>query len=416
MNKYGRTLLNQTLDLFSSYLFGQTVELDAVSVGVSSDQEFDETTRFLNELEGRHAIACGLRLKEIINLIERSVSSISVLTSSESKGAIKGRLNIPKYLSRRTKHTSLPRTYPILINEELPNTPENALASYALRGLMQQLGRSPFPRSYAEGLASSNLYSWGRSRLKRLPWVEVQRLASIPRLQRESLQRIRKRQTGNDFAYQSLVEWTYEWQINAALLGDNQRLQVLEGLLAFPIGDFFWEKVFEVWCLKEVAKALEACGCEEIEKCQPLHKRGALPIYTFKYRDRVLEIWFQKQLSPEKADWNYINGNSLRGIPDITIHTKDFSPLILDAKLRIVKTNTRSEEVYKLLGYAENFKKVFEKKPFYGVLIFVGEELNTNILVGPNNGEISMVVVNPESPEGFGSALKSVCLKWLNHL
>lgn len=416
LSKDGRTFLNQSLDLFASYLFGQTVELGAFAVGKSAEHELDETGYFLRELEARHAIACCIRFKEIINRIERSVSSVSVLTNSESKGAIKGRLNIPKYLSRRIKQRSFPRTYPIIINEELPNTPENALVCYALRGLTLQLSRSPFHRSYAEGRLSAQLYGWMKSHLNRLPWAEVNRAASLQRLQRETLQRIRKRQTGNDFAYESLVEWVHEWQVDVSKLGDSQKSQIIDGLLAFPSGDFFWEKVFEVWCLQEVAKALEALGCKRLYEPQPLYKRTSLPIYVFNYKGKLLEIWFQKQLPIEKASWRYTNGNSLRGIPDISISTKTFSPLLLDAKFRKVKTDTRSEEVYKLLGYAENFNGVFDGNAFHGILIFFGDETAENKLVGPNNGQISLLVANSENLVEFSPLLRNQLQNWLDRL
>ena len=168
--------------------------------------------------------------------------------------------------------------------------------------------------------------------------------------------------------------------------------------------------------MQELAKALEARGCERLHEPQPLYKRNSLPIYVFRYKDRILEIWFQKQLPIESASWRYINGNPLRGIPDITIYTKGFSPLLLDAKFRTVKTETRSEEVYKLLGYAENFKRVFENNLFQGILIFVGEETTENKLIGPNNGQISLLVANPENLAEFLPLLDTHLQNWLDRL
>jgi hypothetical protein len=383
------------LDLFASYLFGKTVELEAIPLGIIGEAIEDETTHFLRELEGRHAIACGIKFKEILNAIERSVSSTSVLRRAESKGAIRGRLDIPQYIARRATQRSLTRTYPIIINEEVPNTPENALARLVMRGLAIQLGRSPFPRNFAEGRASLALYGWVRSHLQRLPWADVRRVAPIQLLQRESLQRIRKRQTGNDFAYAALIKWSEEWQADISRLGAQGKEKILNGLLAFPVGDFFWEKVFEVWCLYEVVQSLVRCGANILDGPEPLHRRGRGPIYRFSFNEKEIEVWFQRQLPMGDSRWYYNTSRKpLRGIPDIVISDGLNVPLVVDAKFRQASSDTRSEETYKLLGYAENFRNAYRDRGFQGVLVFVGDSSSESFLVGPNNGRLSLIVAD----------------------
>jgi len=408
--------LLQALDLFASYLFGRTVELEATPVGIADEIRGDETSRFLRELESRHAIACGVRLKEVINAIERAASSTSALRRAESKGVIRGRLDIPQYIARRAAHKSLPRTYPVVVTEEAPDTPENVLVRQVLRGLASQLSSSPFPRSFVEGMLSLTLFGWTRSHLQRLPWVEIRRVAPIQLLQRETLQRIRKRQTGNDLAYTALIEWSQEWQVDVSKIGTAGKERVLDGLLAFPVGDFFWEKVFEVWCLREVVESLQRCGCNITAGPEPLHRRGRGPIYRLTIDEQELEVWFQRQLPMGSGLWHYeSSGDTLKGIPDIVITSKSNVPLVIDAKFRKVFSESRSEETYKLLGYAENFRDAYKDNGFHGVLIFIGDDCSEKVIVGPANGRLSIIVVaeNMEN-NNFNNYFDNSMKAWLS--
>lgn len=394
MSEAGRTFLLQALDLLASYLFGRTVELEATPVGVADEKRDDETSRFLRELECRHAIACGVRLKEIMNAVERAASGTSAVRRTESRGVIRGRLDIPQYIARRAAHKTLPRTYPVLVNEEIPDTPENVLARQVLRGLSSQLGQSPFPRSYAEGRLGLALYAWARSRLQRLPWSEIRRVAPIQLLQREAIQRIRKRQTGNDAAYAALVEWSREWQVDVSKIGSTGKQRVLDGLLAFPPGDFFWEKVFEVWCLREAVESLQRCGFSIALGPEPLHRRGSGPIYSLTDGEQVIKVWFQRQRPLGAGLWRYaVSGNLLRGIPDIVITGENKVPLLIDAKFRKANSESRPEETYKMLGYAENFRATYGGKGFHGLLAFIGDTSAETVLHGPGDGRLSLIFV-----------------------
>jgi hypothetical protein len=60
--------------------------------------------------------------------------------------------------------------------------------------------------------------------------------------------------------------------------------------------------------------------------------------------------------------------------------------MIIDAKYRYAAGETRAEETYKLLGYAENFRTTMV--PFWGVLCFVGPTVADNSLNGPLGGRL----------------------------
>jgi predicted component of viral defense system (DUF524 family) len=138
-----------------------------------------------------------------------------------------------------------------------------------------------------------------------------------------------------------------------------------------------------------------------------LEYRHNSPIYKFEWNDTKLEVWFQSQHPLKSPEWRYRdNDRPLTGIPDIIISSNNHSPLIIDAKFREVQTDlnenavtmeTRSEETYKMLGYAENFRRSFEIRGFHGIIILVGEHSTEKVMVGPDNGRISLFVINPTS-------------------
>lgn len=399
MNDIGRSFLGEALELLASYAFSKTVELEAVPVGVSATPEGeDDTTAFLHEFEARHALACAIRLKDIIVDIERRPSTNRTLRRTESRGTLRGRLDIPHYIARRSHQISLPRTYPIIVSEENARTPENALVVQALKGLAIQLGRAPFPRRAAEGQAIAVLYDWVRTRLRRMPWAGAARVDSVERLKRETRQRIRKRQTGNETSYGSLLEWFAEWQLDLQQLSSKGLMEATEGLLAFPIGGFFWEKVFEIWCLREIVRSLQRCNCTLIEGPRPLHKRGREPIYRLRHDGVDVEVWFQTQYPLGSPRWSYIaSGHPLTGIPDVVVTRDVYSPLIVDAKLRRMLTPTRSDETYKMLGYLENFRDTLVTDGFQGLLAFVGPDAVT-VLSGPNGSRLALIAVDELTP------------------
>jgi len=413
----GRFLF-EALDLVATYLFSQSVALEATPVGalVGKTQRDDETTRFLQYLEARHALACAMRLRPIVSGIESGLSSRGKLARVVSKGAIRGRLDVPRYLAGRTQRT-LPRTYPLIANEATPDTPENTLVVQSLRGLARQLGMNRFPRSTAEGQASLGLYDWTRRRLRRWPWAEVTTQDPIDRLRRQTLLRTRKRQTGNELAYGSLLEWLAEWQVDVSRLGSQDLNRVVDGLLAFPIDDFFRNKVFEVWCLREIAQSLVRCGCVPLDEPRPLHQRHVGPVYQLQRGSSRFGIWFQSQRPLGTPRWHYDDtGRPLSGIPDIIVSTDGRAPLVADAKLRGARPQGRSEETYKMLGYHENFRDSAARAGFRGLLVFAGSGNSGRTLAGPYGGRLSLLVVDHalELKRDIQELFDSVIREWLD--
>ena len=67
-----------------------------------------------------------------------------------------------------------------------------------------------------------------------------------------------------------------------------------------------------------------------------------------------------------------------------------------------------------MLGYAENFRDTAPAMGFKGLLLFPGAASRVTELIGPEEGHLSLVAVEPESGRGEAeSALDMVIASWL---
>ncbi len=412
-NAFQNLILAESLRLLSTYASGPAVELGEWMSGVSPVPE-DETDEFLGEVRARHSIAITYKLRDVLQGIERNFSHKGTLSRQESRGVIRGRLDAPRYIAMRSRSVSLPRRYPIVSTEQSPETPENVLVGRTLRALVQELAWSPFPANSAEHQKARTEYGWFHTRLRRYPWDSIRRLETVERLWRETDLRIRRRQTGNEREYQMFLDWLAEWLMDPKLLGHAERVEgIIDGLLAFPASEMFWDKVFEIWCLQEVGNSLKRLGLQIIEGPRPLYARGSGPIWRFNEARQDVGVWFQRQWPLSPARWSYVGGGFLVGIPDIIIESHGRPLLLVDAKNRVVSTRTRPEETYKMLGYAENFRPESDS-PFWGLLLFPGESNSSVELVGPKGGRLRVVTVDLIGDRGAAAASIDRSLKqWL---
>jgi len=271
-------------------------------------------------------------------------------------------------------------------------TPENVLARLALGDAGVAMRDNPFPVRSSEGLSAATVLRWATDRLRHRPWDELPTHGLRERLHNEVDARIRRRQTGNDEAYRRLLDWYDQWKLDLERLGDDAREAVVTGLLSFPAGDAFWDKVFEVWCLLFVASTLDYLGWERLDGPAALHL-GTGVIYTYRSpAGQEFKVRFQRKDPLPTGRWSYRDGSALRGIPDVTIALEGAAslPLIVDAKNRYVSSErvSRSEETYKMLGYAENFRPGTVRTRFRGVLIFPSNQSARRVIDGPEGGRL----------------------------
>lgn len=418
-----KVFLLDALDIVASYLFDRNVDLEVTPLGYAPATATDETGRFLVDLEARHVIACATRLRDVLHFVEQNTSTSRGMRHEIVKGNLSGRLDYPRYIARKYVSRDLPRLYPVIISKNTADTPENMLTKKVIAEVAKQLGHIPYPDDTAEGRLTLTLYRWLRARLRQYPWSALQIKGSTDQIYRSAFQRVRKHQTGNHAGYTALLEWFREWRADVKQLNREGVEHLLDGLLAFPQGDFFWNKVFEIWCLKEAAKSCLRCGCSYVQEPVSLNKRGQGPIYRMQYAGNEVCVWFQRQkplTDRAPARWVYATrGQPLRGIPDIVITCDKRPPYLMDAKYRHTDEETSSEETYKMLGYLENYRSSlsYEEREgiLQGVLMFVGPAHNQTVLRGPIGGRLALITVQESlgSREDVNSALDNSIREWL---
>ena len=411
-----RRFVREALPLLSSYLYSEQVTLEPTEVETGADYP-DEYKEFASLLRMRHAVACGLRLKPILEAVERGVSHVSEIARSESKGDIAGRLDISLYLSRRGMNMSWPRSFPILIAADTPNTPENQLIAETLRQFGRRLNESAFHEASAERTYSLNLLRWAREQLHSEPWSRVAPVRGTDRLRRETEYRLRKRQTGNEPAYFEFLAWHNQWIFDASQSSTEETEDFVTLLLAFPPGEFFEDRVFEIWCLHQVIESLRRAGAVLVDGPRALTERSRHSICQMRYGNYRFEIWFQKALPPASARWQYLaTRRPLYGIPDITVVGADGRRLLIDAKRREVVSQTRPEETYKMLGYLENFRGIFTTAPFWGVLCFLSQSALFTEIAGETGHKLFLVGAHDQNPSvcAFAGRLDTVIAEWLS--
>ena len=389
-------LFRETLGLLASYSWQSTVVLEPTEFGRSEvDLSLPE---FIHEFRLRHAIATAQSLDPIVKDIEAGLSHIAGLERAESRGTIRGRLDTPRYIARRATLRSMPRRYPIVRSMMSYDTPENVLTRITLEDVRAAMRDNPFSVHSAEGVAATARLRWASDRLWHRPWDEIPTYGHRDRLYNEVDARIRRRQTGNDDAYRRLLVWLDQWELDLERLGEDAREAVIAGFLAFPAGDAFWDKVFEVWCLLFAASTLDELGWTRTKGPAALHQGvGTIYAYMSPGGDEV-NVRFQRKNPLPAGRWSYRGGSALRGIPDVTIATEKSNalPLLIDAKNRFIYADkiTRSEETYKMLGYAENFRPTVPPTRFRGVLIFPSNQSGQRIIDGPEDGRLDLVAVD----------------------
>lgn len=356
----------------------------------------------------------------MVRRLETNFSSVNTTVRSDCSGEMLGRLDVPRWIARRSASRSWPRRYPTLVSSDSPLTPENQLASRVMKLLLIRLSTWNVTERTAEGVAARWYRKWLRGRLKRYPWIAVRGSGSIQRLHLEASRRVARRQTGNELAYGQLVRLVRGWHlIGGAEDGGASSDAVVDGLLSFPSDESFSDRIFEIWCIRAIGAALVEVGATLIAGPAPLTNRRVGPIYAHKLGEDVIEVWFQRSLPSAAAGWRYEQpGGRLRGAPDISVIGNGVHYLLVDAKNRVVAGNTRSEETYKMLGYFENFRAALPGPASWGVLSFLSFEGFGRTLLSESGQRIELVSAHPTNAaqctfsRDVAAVLRNWCSTW----
>jgi hypothetical protein len=405
----------ESLPLLVSYFSGKSVELGSIETRIHQGGR-DEFLLFENQLRARHVISIASSLLNSISETQERHSTKTVSSRSNSYGSIRGRLDTNKYINQKFQRKQYPPSYPVIVSVQSASTPENMFAKALLTLTLKKLLSISIPTQSAEFNKAKKIRRSLRDHLSMSPWSEIEIRGNLSRLFHESKRRINRRQTGNESSYSRLL-LAYE---NLTLSMENissidVKNHFKDILVTFPDDKTFLDRIFEVWCLKKTFEAFEGVGLR-CTQSNSLELRKNQPIFVFKYKSNPIEIWFQKQLPPSKSCWSYdVGEKNLRGIPDITV-TCGQAYLVIDAKNRMITTNTRSEETYKILGYLENFQAILSSSNNWGLLIFTSKESFSRSLSSDDGKRILLTgaMVNDENSCDMHFQLMTYISEWLD--
>jgi len=359
-----RAALDEALALVGTYFARGSRPLH-VQPGPSRSTDEAATDRLLSALRLRLAIAATDRLVGLAGDITRRPNFRYERRKDESVGAVRGRLDVTRYITG-TQRLQQPPRYPVTTAVRTQATPENTLLVCAAHWLLSELGQTalltglpnPGPEREASrtateeirGLLALPLFAACRPSAR-----EVMRLDGLLRLLDQVDVRIWTGRVLNAEPYARLVEWMRD-----SLSG---KPAATAGQLDWSFyGEEFDPKLFELWCLSRLATAIGTMlGHHPVPP--DLSRRLTAPMYTWDTPTGLLEIHFQR--SPHvhgdrfAAKWFRVGDETaLAGIPDISVVGRptqgEQSLVLLDPKLRQRATGA-AEEIYKLLGYFEQY-------------------------------------------------------------
>ncbi len=406
----------ESIPLLATYFSGKNVALRDMRISLYEGDESDFYV-FENQLKARHYISIASLILESIRDLQERHSTQTISSRTDSYGSIRGRLDTNRYVNQKFQRKQYPPSYPVIVSVQSASTPENMFAKALIDYTLKVLLSISIPTHSAEFERAKKQRRYLRDYLKMSPWSEIAVNGKLSRLFFETKRRINRRQTSNERSYSKLL-LAYENLTDSidggSSIDSNPLLR--DVFVTFPSDQSFLDRIFEVWCLKKIFDAMAGLGitCSQINS---LEFRRTKPIFTFCYNSKLIEIWFQKQLPPSKSMWSYDTGGNLRGIPDITIICGDAN-LIVDAKNRVITTNTRSEETYKILGYLENFKSFLSSNVNWGLLIFTSKDDFSRSLTSIEGRRILLTGANlsEESPCAIQTLLMSYIKEWLAEL
>lgn len=327
------------------------------------DRDLDDLAQFVRM---RVAVAAAGALEPILAELDGRASFQYTRRAEESRGSLRGKLDIPRYARARLRPDA-PRRYPIQSVRRRFATPENALASYAARWVSSELGQSPIHLLPEDGPERRAIHEGRASLARRLrrPMLadasdlamETRRQGALPQLLDRVERRVEQGHVRATDLYTELVEFVRSF--------NPEQSTAEPGGIPWAIYDSqFDSKLFEIWSLAMLVEALKARLGGPASGPRPLYERGRHPIATWHLGTAKVLLYFQRalsQLSPAGTSWSFVEPSeeALGGIPDLSVVVEQLgsgsTPIIIDPKLRR-REQAPTEEIYKLLGYFGNLQ------------------------------------------------------------
>lgn len=376
------------------------------SVGAASHRE--GAPAVLAGLRLRVAIAAASKLLDIVERIERRPNFRYELRVTDEVGSVTGQFDAQRWLVQRSV-IGEERTFPTLQSSRSSRTAENVLVTYALswmqRELRDSLAVSTASAEAVEAQAVTLLTRQLRTMANRPTYAQCSEQAANLRLDRTVLlltqqvqRRAQRRTMRNSSPYAELAAWV------ARAVGGEPPVDAGEIEWAF-YGDQFDRTLFELWCLHHLMRALARRLGQNEPHVEPGWSQSGVT-YRFQHFAGEVELNYQtawSTITGLRGRWIRHTGAALGGRPDIVVRVTPTGGtttyVILDPKLR-QRTQLPTEELYKLLGYFENFSV----HPRRGAILYYSTangSLEQYRLYAGEGEEIAAIQLNPASvPEG----------------
>lgn len=370
---------------------------------------------------------------EMIEKLENIFTFTHKKVNHTCKGEIRGSLLINQYAKEIVSH-HYPKRYECVQKKKSYCTPENVLICFSILKILENMEQFLYSINRSSSIIKKNyinspeynkiIICMGRCEdyltSKELSECRQEALKYInlygSQLPNELIDiiasRIREERISNIVLYEKIIDWIKWFLKHGIAFITTNTIDILR------YDDSFADKLFELWTLYSLKAYIST---ETKFNCINYYKftRRDGVIYECKTDSDVIEFIYQVGKNvywddKNPVSWNYIKPSNsiLIGKPDITIrvHGSKDRIIMFDAKNRIRENGQVSEEVYKMIGYFDNFKKMLESKKYSGtpklcILLFRGDTLPfvKELKKGNSDYTIQVVSVSPSFEESLNS-------------
>lgn len=328
------------------------------------EDESDLDQRLLSALRFRQSITIAHDLIAILERILRRPTFRYSLTQSQRIGEITGALDMGRYAAMNQPIHGGPPVYPILEVHRSRETPENVLAAYGALWIVRELEvterGSAAPSTSPEAAQATFLIDRLRTLLGQPAFqdahsaaAETLRRATEALLFDRVAERLRRREVATPEPYKALLDLLTQLHAKGP-----------SGVAGAEIWSFYDEsfdrRLFELWCLYQIGQAISRALVVE----PPAYEADRSGL-AFKWERPagMIEVYAQRAIHTvypsQQPRWRRKNDKALGGIPDYVVKvthrdTGSVRLALLDAKLR-QRSEAPIEELYKVLGYFDNF-------------------------------------------------------------
>lgn len=390
------------LPLLATY-FQKTGSPDSLAtqqVVGSGDAEDFEVDDLAWAVRLRVALGFARRLEDIIRGIAAHPSFRYHQVEEETVGAVRGRLDLERYLHQRARR-NVPRRYPVKVVERSLGTPENALLLWCVGTVAHSLREAPLaalpPKGPEVQYLSDSLSEFSRllgnpkfaSALEHA--ADTDRRGDPARLIGHVEERLDGARVANVHAYRALTRLA--WDIVAPLSGAGAEQEWL------GYDERFDTTLYEIWTLQETYASLVRRFSEPSTGLRSLAEPHDA-VAEWAWGAVTMTLAFQpslKALSKSDPRWRYVTGaqRPFQGTPDVACVVDaglaGRVPIIIDAKLRQRK-GPPAEEMYKVLGYFENLGDLPLK---YGAIVFYAPGAPRHHRIEADGGVVEAIGVDP---------------------